>query len=409
MLTEKGTKLRREIQLLVWLGRKDVNENAIAQARDTLKTDIDWDYLLKAAVFHGVFPTFFKHLKANFADLVPVKCFRMMTGHNDKIRYQNLALVGTFLQFHALLEKNNIRAVMFKGPALAISLYDDLLLRDYSDVDVLVAPSDVRAAQRLLIESGYSPAPQIEPPLPIEFMQSAVFLEMECEQTFTKEVPMSVIDLHWEIQPEQILPLDFETVINHTTSLTLEGRTIKIPELSLSLLVAAAHSCKHGWLRLLWICDIAHMLEHQPGPDIDWTAVKRLSDQAFVTPMVVLGLNLAQRLYGCDIPDFAKAGFTKRLQALCDQVLSNLEILSENEAGMTLGAIKFCAQLISPWPAQLRYLATTLFQPNVADYIRFRLPLAVHKVYYLLHPFWLLTGALERRLAGIASSISRVD
>ena len=201
MVAEKLTKLRGEIRLIICLGRKDVSSEALALAEQLILAGLDWDYLLAAVVFHGVFPTFFKHLKTHFAAQVPAKCFRMMTGHNDKIRFLNLALVGTFLQYHALLQKNNINSVIFKGPALALSLYDDLLLREFSDVDVLVSRGDALAAQTLLLENGYKSSPERNPPLSREFLQSDVFFEFECEHTFTKETPTGVIDLHWQMQP----------------------------------------------------------------------------------------------------------------------------------------------------------------------------------------------------------------
>jgi len=409
MVAEKLTKLRAEIRLIICLGRKDVSAEALALAEQLILSDLDWDYLLAAVVFHGVFPTFFKHLKSHFAARVPAKCLRMMTGHNDKIRFLNLALVGTFLQYHSLLQKNNINSVIFKGPALALSLYDDLLLREFSDVDVLVSPKDARAAQTLLLENGYKSSPERVPPLSREFLQSDVFFELECEHTFTKETPTGVIDLHWQMQPHHILPIDFDVVMKNVVPVTIERRAIQTISSNLSFIVLAAHASKHVWRRLLWILDVAEMLDQQSKLNLDWSVVKQLADDSGVTPMVVLACNLAHQVFGSPVPPFAQSELTPALQKLIQEVLDKLEVLSEADAGIRFMGWKFCTQLRTSFPVKARYLATEFFRPTMADYARLRLPQPFCRAYYLFHPAWLVQDAVLRRLQPASVQKSGVD
>lgn len=399
MVSEKLAKLRAEIRLIICLGRKSIDAEALSLAEQLIAEELDWDYLLAAVVFHGLFPIFFKHLKTHFASHVPAKCFRMMTGHNNNIRFLNLALVGTYLQYHSLLQKNNIESVTFKGPALALSLYDDLLLREFSDVDVLVSRADARAAQALLLDSGYKPSPEREPPLSRDFVQSDVFFELEYEHTFTKETPTGVIDLHWQIQPHHVLPLDFDVVQKHVESITIERRAVQTLTSNLSIIVLAAHASKHYWTRLLWVCDIAEMAENSTKLNLDWSVVQKLSDDLGVTPMVVLALNLANQIFGSPMPAFAENGMTAELRILMREVIDKFEALSaQDEPGMRFMSWKFCTQLISSISGKTRYIATEVFHPTVADYVRLPLPLPLYKAYYLLHPSWLLQDAAVRRM-----------
>lgn len=403
MVSENLTKLRSEIRLIICLGRKGVSEQSLAIAERLIAAGIDWDYLLAAVVFHGVFPTFFKHLKMHFAAPVPSKCFRMMTGHNDKIRFLNLALVGTYLQYHSALQKSGIESVIFKGPALALSLYDDLLMREFSDIDVLVSRSNAKAAQALLLEIGYQPSPERDPPLSREFLQSDVFFQLDCEHTFTRQTPTGVIDLHWEMQPHHILPLDFDVVLKNVEPIMIERRSMQTISANLSFIVLAAHASKHVWKRLLWIFDIAEMLEQQTKLNLDWAIVEKLAHDASVTPMVVLACDLAHQVFGCQIPDFAKTGMTPMLQEMAQEVLDKIAVLSETDAGTRLMGWKFCLQMRSSLSSKVRYLATEIFHPNVADYVRLPLPLSAHGAYYLLHPAWLVKDAIVRRLGGKSS------
>lgn len=398
MVAENLSNLSGEIRLIVCLARKHASTEALAQAELLIQAGIDWDYLLAAVVFHGVFPTFYKHLKQHFSAHVPAKIWRMMTGHNDKIRFLNLGLVGTYLQYHKLLQNNNIQSVTFKGPALALLLYDDLMLREFSDIDVLVSPTDAQQAQALLLDSGYKPTPERDPPLSREFMQSSVFQELECEHTFTKDKPSGVIDLHWQIQPRHVLPIDFNMVSENLVPMTIENQQVQTLSVELSVIVLSAHASRHFWKRLLWICDIAQLLDNQSGSGLDWKRVKELSDSLHVTPMVVLALNLANQIFGSQIPAFAKSNLTPIVRELMNEVIGNLSILTQEGPGMRFTEWKFCSRLISGFGAKANYAATEFFHPSVADYVRCPLPLPFYKTYYLLHPAWLLQDAVMRRL-----------
>jgi hypothetical protein len=53
------------------------------------------------------------------------------------------------------LADRGARAILLKGPAIATWLYDDGTLRAYSDIDLLVSPSAVHAAEQCLKELGF--------------------------------------------------------------------------------------------------------------------------------------------------------------------------------------------------------------------------------------------------------------
>ena len=53
---------------------------------------------------------------------------------------------------------SGVRSILLKGAAVASWLYDDGALRWYSDIDLLVAPSDVDRAESVLGDLGFAPA-----------------------------------------------------------------------------------------------------------------------------------------------------------------------------------------------------------------------------------------------------------
>jgi len=67
---------------------------------------------------------------------------------------RNLLLTRKTLKDFKLLESNGILAIPFKGPVLASSLYGNLALRTFSDLDILVVKKDIMKAKDVLLSSG---------------------------------------------------------------------------------------------------------------------------------------------------------------------------------------------------------------------------------------------------------------
>src|SRR6202030_4510120 len=60
-------------------------------------------------------------------------------------------------------ERLQLRALPYKGPVLAQSLYRDLGLRSFSDLDFLISPADFDRAKQTLAEIGYRPSGELDP------------------------------------------------------------------------------------------------------------------------------------------------------------------------------------------------------------------------------------------------------
>lgn len=78
------------------------------------------------------------------------------------------------------------------------------------------------------------------------------------------------VDLQWGISEYEFsFPIEFQPVWERRGAVSLLGRTT--PNLSVedTLLVLCVHGAKHGWNRLMWVCDIAELL--RANSHIDWT------------------------------------------------------------------------------------------------------------------------------------------
>lgn len=94
-----------------------------------------------------------------------------------------------------------IRVAAIKGPLLSQALYGDPHLRDFHDLDIVVARDEVHRAARWLSDEGFTP------PCHIDWFKRRLFLDSLREATFTSLQGTIEIDLHWRIDQPWNPPL----------------------------------------------------------------------------------------------------------------------------------------------------------------------------------------------------------
>src|SRR5439155_25185376 len=71
---------------------------------------------------------------------------------------KNLWLTYKLIRILDCLKSNGIAAIPYKGPVLAETVYKDLALRQFSDLDILIRAADLARAKRALGELDYASA-----------------------------------------------------------------------------------------------------------------------------------------------------------------------------------------------------------------------------------------------------------
>jgi hypothetical protein len=146
----------------------------------------------------------------------------------------NLALDKVAADVVASLQRVGIRSVLLRGPAIARWLYDDGTPRPYSDIDLLVPPSEFSAAEGILAHLG--------------FVQHALEVALPAERprhAHTWERARIMVDLHRTLigiaaSPEQV----WTELGSRTADMTVGGTEIKVlrrPALAVILALHAAH------------------------------------------------------------------------------------------------------------------------------------------------------------------------
>ena len=107
-----------------------------------LQKDIDWNYLLKQAFQHGVFLLLYQNLVKYYPESIPKNIQPQLQAYCKIKTARNLLLSQKLCQIIKLFENNNIKVIPFKGAVFAASAYQDLTLKEFCDIDLIIKQED---------------------------------------------------------------------------------------------------------------------------------------------------------------------------------------------------------------------------------------------------------------------------
>jgi hypothetical protein len=263
--------------------------------RSCLEQPIDWEYLLDAAGKHNVTSLLYWHLNGLDPNGIPPKVLERLHAHYVGSAKNNLFLTAELLRILELFNTNKIQAIPFKGPVLALTLYEDPGLREFIDLDILVQKQDVFKALGLLHALGYRKAPDYS------LAEESQILERDYHYHLEHGNGRNFVEIHWNILARHfLLPLSIDRWWARAGIVSIQSR--QVPNLSAEdlLMALCAHGCKHMWKSLSWIIDITKLLTR--NPDLNWDFVFREYSTEDLCRIIFLGLNVASLVLDAGIP-----------------------------------------------------------------------------------------------------------
>lgn len=370
---------RPEVDLLLICARAHLDAQQRQRIRDLVSQNLDWDYLLQLADRHGLQPLLHWHLTAVCPNAVPQEPQQHLRVAFQRVSALNILLTHELQKLIALFAENNVTAVPYKGPALALQLYGNVALRQFSDLDLLVHPRDVLRARDLLLRDGYEQLP------PLTEGQQAVLLRTQCNLPFGREQKRMIVELHWKVSaPSFARPFETEDFWSRLVDAKLETTNIKLPAVEDLLLALCIHGSKHLWERVAWIADIAGLISCER--ELNWEELISRARSTGSERMLLLGLQLAATLLEVKLPDEVESALKSdaKVGILAADVVRDLftpDLTPSGISGYFLFQIKARRRLRD----KINYLRFT-FTPNEEDLVRFNLPSSLSFLYYLVRP-----------------------
>jgi hypothetical protein len=358
------------------------------QVRELLGRHIDWDLLLEQANWHCVSPLLYTVLRADAPDLVPAAALSSLRSRYELNFRHNLFMSGQMMQLVRKFRERNIPVIAYKGPALC-SYYQDLGLREFGDLDFLVAPGDVPRANEMLHLEGFHPhlyEPCEQEPRTLPFARAFHY-----EMVYTSADASTKVDLHWALMPGfWALPNQVEEVWDRLQALPVAGGTVTTLGHADTLLLLCAHGAKHMWQSLGWICDLAALLHAVPG--LNWHAISARAEKFRMKRALGLGLSLANSLLGAKLPAEVLRGIHEdhEIQKLAATVRKDL-FAAEPQEESVLASCSFLMRTRENAKDAIRCGLERIFQPTMAEWQSIALPRILFPAYYFLRPMRLLT------------------
>ncbi len=296
-----SVRLQSEAELLLCGAGAYFSDSYADRFQALLREDLDWDQVTQLAMQHGVLPLLYWHLDTADSETVPEVALEQLRSYFYANKLHTHRLTQTLHGLLRLFEAHGITAIPFKGPAVAVTAYGNLDLRQFGDLDILVPERDCGAAMQLLSSQGFRLKSEA-----INVQEEMVRLS-RCAYSFIHDADDLAVDLHWGITAAMeypyrafALPLETIDVWEHVESISLAETSVRSFAPEDLLLILCIHGSKHCWERLSWLCDIAAFI--RAYPEMSWARMRANASRLGCRRMLDLGALLAHALLGARLP-----------------------------------------------------------------------------------------------------------
>jgi hypothetical protein len=320
----------------------------------------DWEKFEGLAVRHGLRPLAYRALENSQVAAPSGMLARLWAAHvrRDHI---NRTLLAELQRIATAFEANDIACIPFKGPTLALLAYGDLALREFGDLDILVAPWQVDAARDALEALGY--VRQFEIPDDAERSMRRSHMHYDLPM---RAPSGAIVELHWRTDPDFPVERDEKTWWSSLARRDFASMPLRCFDATDLVLVLLLHGSKHHWESLHWLADVTELSRRE---SIDWNRLQQRAAALGASRRVDLGLLLARELFDAPVPEVRAHSAVEALalelaeQAFAPEVVPGpSRLLARNLV------------LFERHRDRVRHVMAVLFEPTFADWMRWRLP-----------------------------------
>lgn len=358
---------------------------------------IDWTRFMQYARHHRVSPVVYVTLKRNFPDLVPEAVLAKLHRSYVKNTFQMLNLTRDMGRLCEAFQRENVRMLVLKGPALAHELYGDVSLRPSKDLDILVSEEQLTQAESILKDLGFEHIQEF-PRILEEWRWRAHHL------TYVHPLNQTQIELHWKLNPEAGKEPAFEELWGRRRKCTIGGANVFILGKVDEFINLIIHGSRHAWFRIRWLSDIDRLARGR----VDWKAVSETLPEYEADTMLGQTLFLCQKLFHTPVPERMKGLLSeraKRLAEKCMYYFTDTFNLHSTESKQVMKRFKRYVFSTMSMKQRLIYILVRLY-PSSSDAELVPLPRSLHFLYFPLRPFlwvwrhYIKTSITEKREFG---------
>lgn len=363
-----------------------VAESSDDRIRRMLSPSLDWDRVLRLSEHHRVIPQVYGRLSA-YSHLLPEHVLAALRSRYQENAHKGLWFTNQLLRILSYFESARIKALAYKGPVLAETLYGDVTQRQYSDLDILIHAKDVPKAKAALLGLGHTCYPELREQEELPYVASG------CGYLFHTAAGKNLLDLQWRIVP-RFYSIDFDMAgfLDRADEIMVGGRPVQTLCADDLLLVLCVHAAKHVWVQLSWLCDITKLVS---SAQLDWNATQHQAQRLGIERIVNVNLLLAQKLLGMPLPSVIgeRVLGDPSTTGLADEILPIIKHSAHYETE-SAAYFRLMLRLRERWQDRARFLSRLIFTPGVSEWNAVRLPKSLQPMYRVVR-----LSRLAKRLA----------
>jgi hypothetical protein len=331
---------------------------------------IDWPALLSCANFHGTSSLLYK----NLSGAAPAQAIGTLRARYVENVQRSLFLARELTRILDCLHGRGIEVISYKGIVLSEIYYGDMAMRPAGDIDLFVRKPDVIRARGALRELNYMPSQEVPENSEADYIASGY------EYSFDSPAGKHLLEVQWALQPRYYaVDYDMDALFARAVEVSVGDRIVKTPSPEDLLLVLCMHAAKHVWGRLIWLCDIAQILQRN---HLDLASVQSRARELGIVRILHVTLSLANRFLKIPIPAAIEPGLRadRAAQALAEEVTPSI-IAGISWEEHKLAYFRLMVRLRERRTDQLRFLSRLTFTPGPGEWQAVKLPRVLSPLY----------------------------
>lgn len=389
-------QLPRELELMLKL--------SLRQKDADFSGEPDWAYFDALVKQHRIQPLLIRGLRQRNVDGCPE--LAKYRAQQNKYAMDSMTRLQVLAQVNAAFSDAGIRMISMKGPLLSVELYGDPSMRTSRDLDLMVAPEDLRRAGDILTGMGFTLKPNPYATTPLRHKYYGLVEHEKHEVYYRGDV---CLELHWEHDYQT--KRSFDALWENREEMTLMGRSAAVMGAADRYPALITHAAEHGFLRLRWLLDL---YELQKKPAFSWEKTLDAMLEQGVGEILLETLLVMYRLNLPDLPDVVcgKFSLTKGEGGVTLRTADALREQTEKAKALSDAVYPLLLREVRPtepeWKAYDCHLPTTIYGktlgqkvllalgPTKYEFELIDLPDWLFWAYFIIRPFnW-----LRRKLFG---------
>ena len=363
-----------ELDLILACSGDDSDGSLSARIQEILRHGVDWERLVQLAHHHGLVPLVFRRLSAEM-DTTRSSGLEALRQQDIANAHRTLWLTLELLNIHRHLQARGLEVLPYKGPVLAETLYGNVALRQFSDLDLLIRSDDLPTIKEALADLGYEPGLRLAQAAERDYLKSGY------EYTFDGARGRNLLEIKWQILPRfYAIGFDVNDFFERAAVVTIEGQKLRTLCDQDLMLVLCVHAAKHAWKQISSLCDIVQLARSRA---LDWLALQARAESLGITRIVAVTFLLAHKLLGAALP--AQLGTEKDagVEVLAMRVV-RLIVGEEEFDPESMAYFRLMMELRERRRDRFSFWWRLLFTPGAGEWSAVRLPGALFPLYRMV-------------------------